>query len=292
MTEVAGTVELGAFISRSWALSADPRHLVSIGADFAMDAASGHGGSWMSIRGNCFLPVGRALLLNLGVGRGWGSSKFTRAFYGVSDQDTGLFPSLVNQTYEPGKGWMDWRVNYGAIVHLSPSWHLVAGGRWQRLGSDLARSPVVAERGQRIQTIRAWESAMSGSERRLFARGVGFALLALASPAWAQRWVLLGQRSVRLLGDRDDIVVSGHKGTFRRIRLRVLNRGVEFTEVTVIFGNGERFEVPIRSFIPAGGQTRVIDLPGKERVIRRVMLVYRTRRGADARASVQLWGAT
>lgn len=131
---------------------------------------------------------------------------------------------------------------------------------------------------------------MSGIDRRdvLIAGAAAW----IAGPALADpgRWQLLGERSVRLLGERDEILVTGRRGSLRRIRLRVLDQGVEFFDVTVHFANGERFDVPMRSLIPAGGQTRVVDLPGRDRVIRRVSLTYRTRRGADARARVQLWG--
>lgn len=103
-------------------------------------------------------------------------------------------------------------------------------------------------------------------------------------------WQLLGERSVRLLGDRDEILVTARRGAMRRLRMVVLDQGVEFFDVTIHFANGEQFEAAVRSFIRAGGQTRAIDLPGRDRVIRRVSLTYRTRRGADGRARVQLWG--
>lgn len=132
---------------------------------------------------------------------------------------------------------------------------------------------------------------MSGVDRRRALAAIGAAPWSvLPATAHAGSWQLLGERSVRLLGDRDEIFVTAARGTMRRIRLRVLDHGVEFFDVTVHFANGERFDVAMRSFIPTGGQTRAIDLPGRDRVIRRVSLTYRTRRGADGRARVQLWG--
>jgi len=116
------------------------------------------------------------------------------------------------------------------------------------------------------------------------------AWLALRATADPGGWRLLGERSVRLLGDRDEILVTARRGTMRRIRLHVLDQGVEFFDVTVHFANGEQFEAQVRHFIRAGDRTRAIDLPGRDRVIRRVSLTYRTRRGADTRARVQLWG--
>jgi hypothetical protein len=131
---------------------------------------------------------------------------------------------------------------------------------------------------------------MSGVNRRQAVTACASFWLAMPATASAGRWTLLGERSVRLLGDRDEILVTAARGTMRRIRLRVLDQGVEFFDVTVHFASGERFEAQLRHFIQAGGQTRAIDLPGRDRVIRRVSLTYRTRRGADTRARVQLWG--
>jgi hypothetical protein len=131
---------------------------------------------------------------------------------------------------------------------------------------------------------------MSGVERRPVVLLALAPLLASRALARSGRWELLGERSVRLRGERDEILVTIARGTMRRVRLRVLDQGVEFFDVTVHFANGESFNVPLRSFIPAGGQTRAVDLPGQDRVIRRVSMTYRTRRGADTRARVQLWG--
>ncbi len=52
---------------------------------------------------------------------------------------------------------------------------------------------------------------------------------------------------------------------------------------------GER-DVEIRRLIPAGGETKEIDLPGGKRVIKKVVFVYKTRRAAKRRAVVALWG--
>jgi hypothetical protein len=47
-----------------------------------------------------------------------------------------------------------------------------------------------------------------------------------------------------------------------------------FERVVVHYGNGQNEELVIRDRIPAGGQTRAIDLPGERRVIESVELWY------------------
>ena len=49
---------------------------------------------------------------------------------------------------------------------------------------------------------------------------------------------------------------------------------IEFDRVLVHYGNGDSVPVQLRAKIPAGGQTRVIDLPGKERIVESVEFWY------------------
>ena len=115
-------------------------------------------------------------------------------------------------------------------------------------------------------------------------------VLLAASWAWADDWVLLGRKMVALGDDRDEIWVTSSMGTFKAIKLQVIDKGVEFDRLLVILRNGRTIEEPIRQFIPAGGSTRVIDLPGRERVITKIIMHYTTRPGTLDRAEVEAWG--
>jgi hypothetical protein len=106
-------------------------------------------------------------------------------------------------------------------------------------------------------------------------------------------WVLLGERTVDHRVDHDQIVVTKREGDYRRIVLRVQGAPVHFDHVSVHYANGGVQDVDMRDEIPAGGETRAIDLNGKERVervIERVEFKYRSEDLHDQRAVVQLWG--
>ena len=98
--------------------------------------------------------------------------------------------------------------------------------------------------------------------------------------------------------ERDVIAVTAAKGTFKRIQLRVKGRAVHFLDLKVVYGNGETHDVKIRKLIPKGGETRAIDLPGKNRIIRKVELTYRSaakkknkgKKNAPGKAHVRLFG--
>ena len=102
-------------------------------------------------------------------------------------------------------------------------------------------------------------------------------------------WVQHGQREVSDRLDHDVIPVTIARGDFRRIKLTVHRASVDFRRVVVRFRNGGDQTVQLRNTIPAGGETRAIDLTGGERVIRNVEFWYDANtRGR--RAVVRLWG--
>lgn len=129
--------------------------------------------------------------------------------------------------------------------------------------------------------------------RRSYSLLVGLCLVCLACtgarPAPSD-WEKLGQRTVNHALDRDEIVVTARRGTFEKIRLHVKHRAVTFRDVKVHYANGDVQDVKLSKHIPAGGFTRVIDLHGGDRVVRKVVFWYNTTRVRGRRAEVALWG--
>jgi hypothetical protein len=123
---------------------------------------------------------------------------------------------------------------------------------------------------------------------------MAFSLLALAvaAPSAAQaQWVLLGEKTVALHGDRDIVSARG-EGAFSRIRLCVRRRPVRFYDLDVVFGNGGRQDLQIRNVIGPGDCTRAINIRGGRRFIRRIIMKYETINayGAGAPAIVEVFG--
>jgi hypothetical protein len=105
-----------------------------------------------------------------------------------------------------------------------------------------------------------------------------------------QDWVLLGERTVTDRLDHDVIPVTIARGDFKAIKITVHRRGVDFHRVVVHFANGGDQEVEMRHSIPAGGETRAIDLRAGDRVIRSVEFWYDARSIRGRRAVVRLLG--
>lgn len=119
---------------------------------------------------------------------------------------------------------------------------------------------------------------------------VAFLLVTSAFTPTHQNWVKLGERTVNHAVDRDEITVTIKEGVFKKIKLHVKHRKVIFRDVKVYYANGDVQDVALRREIPAGGETRVIDLEGGNRVITKVVFWYNTKRIRGRRAEVALWG--
>jgi len=111
-----------------------------------------------------------------------------------------------------------------------------------------------------------------------------------ANAVSAQKWRELGSKEVDYNVDHDTITVTAMRGDFRKIKLRVSNAPVRFYRIVVTYGNGRSQDVDVRSLIRPGGETRTIDLPGRERVIRKVEFWYESASLRRQKARVTLYG--
>ena len=104
------------------------------------------------------------------------------------------------------------------------------------------------------------------------------------------RWELLGERTVTDKADHDVLPVTAARGTFRSLKLEVKGRAVQFHSVKIHFGDGETQEVELRDVIPAGGESRVIDVEGRDRVIRSIEFRYDAQSLLGKKAVVKVYG--
>lgn len=122
-------------------------------------------------------------------------------------------------------------------------------------------------------------------------------LVLIASAACAvnaqrgREWVLLGQRNVSDRADHDTVSVTGARGDFTAIKIEVQRRAVDFHRVVIHFANGDDQNVELRNTIRAGGESRVIDINGGDRVIRSIDFWYDAKTlGRGQSATVRVLG--
>ncbi len=105
-----------------------------------------------------------------------------------------------------------------------------------------------------------------------------------------QEWVQLGSRKVNFGLDRDEIPVSYHEGTFTAIKLEVTDGGLNMHRCVIHFENGTQQEVPLRYEFARGTESRVIDLVGNKRFIKKIIFWYDSKNRQVNRATLTVFG--
>ena len=80
------------------------------------------------------------------------------------------------------------------------------------------------------------------------------------------------------------------KRAYRQIKLKADAADVVIESLHVVYGSGEPDKIDVRKTLRAGTTTFPLDLKGSERVIRKVILWYKTVPGASKKAIVTIYG--
>jgi len=127
---------------------------------------------------------------------------------------------------------------------------------------------------------------------------VALCLMLLALPAQAQKsdLVLLGEKSVGFLADRDVIEIGKSEDWFRDRAFTQLHFAAERNDLhllalKIVYLNGHTEEIRVDKTIRAGRQLAV-DLRGSRSYLRRVEMVYRSRPSFRGQAIIKVYGET
>lgn len=107
--------------------------------------------------------------------------------------------------------------------------------------------------------------------------------------AYGRKWVYLGEVSAKHTTDHDTIYIRGKNDVFRKLKFTVRDAPVNFDRIVVTFDNGTVQNLAVRQVVEKGGETRVIDLKGNKRGLRRVDFWYDTRGRFQGTADVRLY---
>ena len=103
-------------------------------------------------------------------------------------------------------------------------------------------------------------------------------------------WRFIADKIVAFGADHDVIVTGNTNDDFRKLKLRVTDGPLKMYDMKVYFDNGTMQDVSIRTHIPQGGESRVIDLDGGLRHIKRIEFWYETKGFRKGRSRVAVWG--
>jgi len=103
-------------------------------------------------------------------------------------------------------------------------------------------------------------------------------------------WKFIGDKNVRFGVDHDVIHCGVVNDNFRQIKLKVTDGPIKIYDMKVYFDNGDVQDISIRNQIRQGGESRVIDLNGGLRGLKKIEFTYETKGVARGRARVAVWG--
>jgi hypothetical protein len=138
---------------------------------------------------------------------------------------------------------------------------------------------------------------MFTSLKRLFFLSVVFfsvaSLLSCGSSrtvAIEEGWELLSEQKVNFVRDKDEIKVTS-RNEFTAIKFRVEEKDVRINDLKIYFTNGDKLEPSLDAIIPAGEESKLIELGREGRSIDRLEFKYRsTGNLLDGRANVLVFG--
>lgn len=109
-------------------------------------------------------------------------------------------------------------------------------------------------------------------------------------PAESDGWKFIADKWVNFGVDKDVIHIGSVQDEFTRLVVRVTDAPLRMYDMKVFFDNGGVQDVPIKSVIKQGGQTRIIDLDGGKRRLSRIEFWYETKGRGKGRSRVAVWG--
>lgn len=103
-------------------------------------------------------------------------------------------------------------------------------------------------------------------------------------------WHKIGERDVDLVKDRDEILVVG-ADRFSAIKFKVTEASIDLLMLEVYYESGDKQDINVGTQIMAGSESRVIDLNGGERNLKKIVFVYKTLPNQKKeKAEVEVWG--
>lgn len=103
-------------------------------------------------------------------------------------------------------------------------------------------------------------------------------------------WHKIGETTVSFEKETDEIMIMG-ADKFASIKFKVTDAPIDLISGEVYYDNGTSERININMPIKMAGETKVFNIKGGERDLKKVVLVYKTMPNQkDKKAHVELWG--
>lgn len=103
-------------------------------------------------------------------------------------------------------------------------------------------------------------------------------------------WHKIGETTVDFKADKDALIVLG-ADKFKAIQIKVTDAPIKLEDLEVYYENDTKQDVQVRNIFKAGEKTRIIDLTGGDRNLKKVVFVYHSiPNWKGEKAHVELYG--
>jgi len=103
-------------------------------------------------------------------------------------------------------------------------------------------------------------------------------------------WEVLGNKTVNMKTDHDEIMVTATKGRFNKVKFKITKAPIYVKNIKIIFGNNSSENHVVNRSFKKGTLTKAIDLKGKNRIIKKIILNYKTINVGKGKAHVIVFG--
>ena len=126
--------------------------------------------------------------------------------------------------------------------------------------------------------------------RRLIVAAVALSAALATSTAQAQDWVLMGSKNVVLSNSNETIDLTAAKGQYQALRVVAKRRGIEISNIEVVYGNGTSHNERRNINLLDGERTRPIDQRNDGKFVDRVNLTFKPQIGAIVPSMIEVYG--
>lgn len=103
-------------------------------------------------------------------------------------------------------------------------------------------------------------------------------------------WHKIGETTVSFTKEREEVVVVG-SDRFASIKFKVTDAPIQLMDLEVYFESGDKQVIKVNTSIKAPGESRLIEIKGGERDLKKIVFVYKTLPNRkDDKAHVEIWG--
>ena len=104
------------------------------------------------------------------------------------------------------------------------------------------------------------------------------------------KWERLGSRTVDFKLDKDVIHVGAKDGSFAKLKLAVTRGDLNMHKMRIEYHNGQVENINLKHNFSKRSSSRVIDIDGRKRIIKNIILWYDTKNRSKKKALITVFG--